>query len=215
MKTQTANFCNSSVVVYVFCCCLCLHRQQTFVILPSPQRLILKNLQKLNQSTENQFIEIIKTHQGILHKVCGMYRHDPDDKKDLFQEIVIQLWRALPKFRQESKISTWIYQIALNVAISDFRKESRRPKRVELSENLMNISDNIYDNSTEEQIKIMHHAIAQLSDIEKAIVMLYFEEKNNEEIADIVGITQNNVRVKMTRIREKLRVIVTNDKSIE
>lgn len=167
----------------------------------------------MNQSTENQFVEIIKTHQGILHKVCGMYRHDSDDRKDLFQEIVIQLWRALPNFRHESKISTWIYQISLNVAISDFRKESRRPIRVELSENLLNISDNIYDNSTEEQIKIMHHAIAQLSEIEKAIVMLYFEEKDNEEIAEIVGITQNNVRVKMTRIREKLRTIVSkNDK---
>ena len=182
-----------------------------FVILPISQRLIPKNLQKLNQSTENQFVEIIKTHQGILHKVCGMYRHDPDDKKDLFQEIVIQLWRAFPKFRQESKISTWIYQISLNVAISDFRKESRRPKRVELNENLLNISDNIYDNSTEEQIKVMHNAIAQLSEIEKAIVMLYFEEKDNEEIAEIVGITQNNVRVKMTRIREKLRMIVSEN----
>lgn len=165
----------------------------------------------MNKSTENQFVEIIKTHQGILHKVCGMYRHDHDNKKDLFQEIVIQLWRAFPKFRQESKISTWIYQIALNVAISDFRKESRSPQRVELSENLMNISDNIYDNSTEEQIEIMHHAIAQLSAIEKAIVMLYFEEKDNEEIAEIMGITQNNVRVKMTRIREKLRTIVAKN----
>lgn len=75
----------------------------------------------------------------------------------------------------------------------------------------MNISDNIYDNSTEEQIEIMHHAIAQLSAIEKAIVMLYFEEKDNEEIAEIVGITQNNVRVKMTRIREKLRTIVAKN----
>lgn len=140
-----------------------------------------------------------------------MYRHDLNDKKDLFQEIVIQLWRAFPKFRQESKISTWIYQIALNVAISDFRKENRRPKRVELSENLMNISDDIYDNSTEKQIEIMHHAIAQLSEIEKAIVMLYFEEKDNEEIAEIVGITQNNVRVKMTRIREKLRTMLVKN----
>jgi RNA polymerase sigma-70 factor, ECF subfamily len=159
----------------------------------------------LNQVLENQFVETIKLHQGIVHKVCGMYRHDPDDRKDLFQEIVIQLWRAFPKFRQESKISTWIYQIALNVAISDFRKESRRPQKVEISEVLMNISENDYDPETEERIQQMHLAIAQLSETEKAIVMLYFEEKSNEEIAEIVGITQNNVRVKMTRIREKLK----------
>jgi RNA polymerase sigma factor (sigma-70 family) len=159
----------------------------------------------------NQFIEIFKTHQGIVHKVCGTYRRDPDDRKDLFQEIVIQLWRAFPKFRQESKISTWIYQIALNVAISDFRKESRRPQRVELSENILNISDENYDNTTDEKLKVLYHAIAQLSEIEKAIVMLYFEEKDNEEIAEIVGITQNNVRVKMTRIREKLRLFVARE----
>lgn len=165
----------------------------------------------MNQSTENQFIEIIKTHQGIVHKVCGMYRRDPDDRKDLFQEIIIQLWRAFPKFRQESKISTWIYQIALNVAISDFRKESRRPQRIELSENILNISEEAYDNTTDEKIKTLHHAIAQLSEIEKAIIMLYFEEKDNEEIAEIMGITQNNVRVKMTRIREKLRTMLVKN----
>ncbi|MCU0467883.1 MAG: sigma-70 family RNA polymerase sigma factor [Arcicella sp.] len=142
-----------------------------------------------------------------------MYRHDPDDKKDLFQEIVIQLWRAFPKFRQESKISTWIYQIALNVAISDFRKESRKPKRAELSENLLNISDSIYDNTVEEQLKILHRAITQLSEIEKAILILYFEEKDNEEIAEIIGITQNNVRVKMTRIREKLKTLINDSMS--
>ncbi|MDZ7899711.1 MAG: sigma-70 family RNA polymerase sigma factor [Arcicella sp.] len=168
----------------------------------------------MNQSTENQFVEMIKLHQGIVHKVCGMYRHDPDDRKDLFQEIVIQLWRAFPKFRQESKISTWIYQIALNVAISDFRKESRRPQKVEFLEIFTNISDENYDPTTEEQIQQMHFAIAQLSEIEKAIVMLYFEEKSNEEIAEIVGITQNNVRVKMTRIREKLRLLI-NDRVSE
>jgi RNA polymerase sigma-70 factor, ECF subfamily len=159
----------------------------------------------LNQVLENQFVETIKLHQGIVHKVCGMYRHDPDDRKDLFQEIVIQLWRAFPKFRQESKISTWIYQIALNVAISDFRKQSRKPQNIEFTEVLMNISEDEYDSETEEKIQQMHFAIAQLSEIEKAIVMLYFEEKSNEEIAEIIGITQNNVRVKMTRIREKLK----------
>lgn len=159
----------------------------------------------MNQVLENQFVETIKLHQGIVHKVCGMYRHDPDDRKDLFQEIVIQLWRAFPKFRQESKISTWIYQIALNVAISDFRKQSRKSQNVEFTEILMNISEDEYDSETEEKIQQMHFAIAQLSEIEKAIVMLYFEEKSNEEIAEIIGITQNNVRVKMTRIREKLK----------
>nr|WP_323256121.1 sigma-70 family RNA polymerase sigma factor [Arcicella sp. DC25W] len=166
----------------------------------------------LNQIIENQFVELIKIHQGIVHKVCGMYRRDPDDRKDLFQEIVIQLWKAFPKFRQEAKVSTWIYQIALNVAISDFRKESRKPIRVELSETFANISDNQYDFSFEEKLKVLYQAIDQLSEVEKAIMMLYFEEKSNEEIAEIIGISQNNVRVKMTRIREKLRTLMANAK---
>lgn len=166
----------------------------------------------MNQIIENQFVELIKIHQGIVHKVCGMYRRDPDDRKDLFQEIVIQLWKAFPKFRQEAKVSTWIYQIALNVAISDFRKESRKPIRVELSETFANISDNQYDYSFEEKLKVLYQAIDQLSEIEKAIMMLYFEEKSNEEIAEIIGISQNNVRVKMTRIREKLRTLMANAK---
>lgn len=166
----------------------------------------------MSQIIENQFVELIKTHQGIVHKVCGMYRRDPDDRKDLFQEIVIQLWKAFPKFRQESKVSTWIYQIALNVAISDFRKESRKPIRVELSETFANISDNQYDYTFEEKLKVLYQAIDQLSEVEKAIMMLYFEEKSNEEIAEIIGISQNNVRVKMTRIREKLRTLMANAK---
>lgn len=166
----------------------------------------------MSQIIENQFVELIKIHQGIVHKVCGMYRRDPDDRKDLFQEIVIQLWKAFPKFRQEAKVSTWIYQIALNVAISDFRKESRKPIRVELSETFANISDNQYDYSFEEKLKVLYQAIDQLSEVEKAIMMLYFEEKSNEEIAEIIGISQNNVRVKMTRIREKLRTLMANAK---
>lgn len=164
----------------------------------------------MSQIIENQFVELIKIHQGIVHKVCGMYRRDPDDRKDLFQEIVIQLWKAFPKFRQEAKISTWIYQIALNVAISDFRKESRKPIRVALNETIANISDSQYDYSTEEKLQVLYKAIDQLSEVEKAIMMLYFEEKSNEEIAEIIGISQNNVRVKMTRIREKLRTLMTN-----
>ncbi|WP_044173455.1 RNA polymerase sigma factor [Flectobacillus major] len=157
---------------------------------------------------EKQFATYLKEHQGIVHKVCGMYRRDPDDKKDLFQEIVVQLWRAFPKFRHESKVSTWIYQIALNVAISDLRKESRKPSQTSIDEFSGQLADNEPDTELEEKLALLNRAIVELSDIEKAILMLYFEEKSNDEIAEIMGITINNVRVKMTRIREKLRVLM-------
>ena len=157
---------------------------------------------------EKQFATYLKEHQGIVHKVCGMYRRDPDDKKDLFQEIVVQLWWAFPKFRHESKVSTWIYQIALNVAISDLRKESRKPSQTSIDEFSGQLADNEPDTELEEKLALLNRAIVELSDIEKAILMLYFEEKSNDEIAEIMGITINNVRVKMTRIREKLRVLM-------
>jgi RNA polymerase sigma-70 factor (ECF subfamily) len=157
---------------------------------------------------EKQFATYLKEHQGIVHKVCGMYRRDPDDKKDLFQEIVVQLWRAFPKFRHESKVSTWIYQIALNVAISDLRKESRKPSQTSIDEFSGQLADNEPDTELEEKLALLNRAIVELSDIEKAILMLYFEEKSNDEIAEIMGITINNVRVKMTRIREKLRILM-------
>jgi RNA polymerase sigma-70 factor (ECF subfamily) len=167
----------------------------------------------LNKDIENQFVELINHHQGIVHKVCGMYRRDYNDRKDLFQEIVVQLWRAFPKFRAEAKVSTWIYQIALNVAISDFRKQSRKPINTTLSEGVFNVAEQQYDYEIDERLEVMYRAIDQLSEIEKAIIMLYFEEKQNDEIADIIGITQNNVRVKMTRIREKLRTMMVNSKN--
>ncbi len=158
----------------------------------------------MSESLEKQFVAYLNQHQRIIHKVCGMYRHDPDDKKDLFQEIVIQLWKAFPNFRQEAKVSTWIYQIALNVAISDFRKESRRPQKTSLDDLQIAIPSEP-EPDTAEKLQQLYKAIEALSAIEKALLMLYFEEKNNEEIAEIMGITPNNVRVKMTGIREKLK----------
>ncbi len=156
-------------------------------------------------SIEKQFVTALQAHQAIIHKICGMYCRDFDDRKDLFQEIVIQLWKAFPKFRQESKVSTWVYQIALNVAISDLRKIKRKPVAQSLDELNHDIPDWIPDSSQEEKLQLLYKAMEYLSSVEKALLMLYFEEKENEEIAEIMGITTNNVRVKMTRIREKLR----------
>jgi RNA polymerase sigma-70 factor (ECF subfamily) len=112
---------------------------------------------------------------------------------------------GISKFRHESKVSTWVYQIALNVAISDLRKIKRKPVSQSLDELHHDIPDWIPDSAQEEKLQLLYKAMEHLSSVEKALLMLYFEEKENEEIADIMGITANNVRVKMTRIREKLR----------
>lgn len=158
---------------------------------------------------EKRFISLINTHQGLIHKICIMYENDPDVRNDLFQEIVFQLWKSFPSFRGEAKITTWMYRIALNTAISGFRKQTRNVKTEDLKELHLNISDT-WEHDKEEDIQRLHWAIRQLSEIDRAMIMMALEEVPYEEIAETIGITQNNVRVRMNRIREKLKKLMDN-----
>lgn len=153
---------------------------------------------------EKEFLEILRTHRGILVKVCTMYCTDAESRRDLYQEIVLQLWKASSKFRAESKVSTWIYQIAVNTAITDFRRNRQKASLTSWADELNNLPD---DETNREQplTEWLQKAISTLSDTEKALLMLYFDNKTSEEIAEIMGITPVNVRVKMHRIQEKLR----------
>ncbi|HYI77227.1 MAG TPA: sigma-70 family RNA polymerase sigma factor [Chryseolinea sp.] len=156
---------------------------------------------------ETKFISLINDHQRLIHKVCIMYENDPEVRNDLFQEIVLQLWKSFASFRGESKISTWMYRIALNTAISGFRKQTRLIKTEDLRELHLNISDTGNDEHDENFLKLQW-AIRQLSEIERAMIMMALEEIPYEEIAETIGITQNNVRVRMNRIREKLKKLM-------
>ena len=156
---------------------------------------------------EQKFISLINEHQGLIHKVCIMYENDRDVRNDLFQEIVLQLWKSFASFRGESKISTWMYRIALNTAISGFRKNSRKVKTEDLRELHFNISEAAGDEQ-EEHVQKLQWAIRQLSEIERAMIMMALEEIPYEDIAETIGITQNNVRVRMNRIREKLKKLM-------
>lgn len=163
------------------------------------------NKQRVFINLEQQFVQTINQNQGILHKVCRIYCRNQEDHNGLFQEIVLQLWKAFPAFRNESKISTWMYRIALNTAISGLRK-----KKIQTTE-LENLSIQIEDKQAEnidEALKQLYKAIEYLSDIEKSIVLLYLEDKPYDEIAEITGITANYVAVKMNRIKEKLRTLL-------
>ncbi len=156
---------------------------------------------------EKEFVSLINEHQGLIHKVCLMYESDRDVRNDLFQEIVLQLWKSFGSFRGDAKITTWMYRIALNTAISGFRKQSRNVRTEGLKELHLNISDHWADDR-EEDLRRLHTAIRQLSEIERAMIMMALEEVSYEEIAETIGITQNNVRVRMNRIREKLKKIM-------
>jgi RNA polymerase sigma-70 factor, ECF subfamily len=158
---------------------------------------------------EKDFIRTIELHRGIIFKVCKIYCPTDADCDDLYQDIVAQLWKAWGGFRGESKISTWIYRIALNTAISGYRKQKRNPLKYSVDTEDISIAQ---EDSTrkKEDLEMLHLAISKLSDVEKAMIMLYLDEVPYEEIASIMGITQNNVRVKMLRIREKLKTIMDN-----
>ncbi|WP_165040877.1 RNA polymerase sigma factor [Dysgonomonas sp. ZJ709] len=151
---------------------------------------------------ENRFIEIIRKNERIIYKVCSFYFSDELPLSDLYQETVCNLWTAFPKFRNECTISTWIYRIALNTCVSGLRKETRQPKGMSASalyESLPAPED------MSEQIKEMYRLIHQLKTMEKAIVLLYLEEKSYQEIADITGLTVSNVATKLKRSKEKLK----------
>ena len=157
---------------------------------------------------EKQFEAQIKENELLIYKVCRMYGYTAADREDLFQEIVIQLWKAYPKFRGESKFSTWLYRVALNTAITGLRKkkdfiESREPAQLpeQVSE------DNL---AGEENLGQLYLAIDRLNQVEKAIVMLYLEDRSYEEMEDILGISQGTLRVKMNRIKDKLRELTKN-----
>lgn len=154
------------------------------------------------------FEVLINENNGIIWKICRMYQQDEDDQKDLYQEIVLQIWKTLPRFRGESKISTWIYRVALNMAISGFRKNKRQPGHERIDERVLTMADE-NDRNKQEMIKLLYRAIEKLSAIEKAMILLYLDQKPYNEIAEIMGITQNNLRVKMNRTREKLRNLMT------
>lgn len=157
---------------------------------------------------EKEFLQIITENQGIIHKVCSMYCNLEEDRRDLFQEILVQLWKSFPSFRNESKFTTWMYRVALNTAITSFKKELRQPDKSVLAYQNLQLADEFYDTRTEDQIKILNDAVARLTGIEKSIILLFLEDKKYEEIAEITGITQNYVRVKMNRIKKKLKMLM-------
>jgi RNA polymerase sigma-70 factor (ECF subfamily) len=163
-----------------------------------------------SRNTEKDFVKLINENQRLIHSVCMMFERDEENRKDLFQEIILQLWRGFHSYKGQAKITTWMYRIALNTAISSFRKASRIPISTDIDNLQFQIADNIESALRREQFQMLENAIKKLNEIEKAIMMLYLEDIPYEEIAETLGITQNNVRVKMNRIREKLKTLLTS-----
>lgn len=162
----------------------------------------------MDNQLEQTFVIQLRDNQNIIHKICRLYTSDGDAHKDLFQEITIQLWKAFPKFRGDSKFSTWAYRVALNTAITLYRKNSKSIQTSDYEKHSYFISQEDYNPEEEEQLKLMYRAVHQLNDVEKALIYMYLEEKDYTEIAETLGISEVNARVKMNRIKNKLKKIL-------
>ena len=162
----------------------------------------------MSKDIQHNFVELLEKHQNIVHKVCRLYTNNYDAHNDLFQEITIQLWKAYPKFRGDSKFSTWMYRVGLNTAITLYRKSKRSIKTQEFDTVQFKIKAEDYDDTEEQQLKLLYQAVHKLNDIEKALVFLYLEDKNYKEISETMGISEVNARVKMNRVKNKLRTIL-------
>ncbi len=153
---------------------------------------------------KTKFIKIIKEHEGIIYKITRVYTNNDEDQKDLYQEIVYQLWKSFESFKGNSKMSTWIYKVALNTSITHTKKEKKSGRKIELDFSIYQFI-NETDNVKEERLNILYKHIHELNIIEKGIILLYLEGKNYEEIANITGFTKTNVSTKLSRIKIKLK----------
>ena len=153
--------------------------------------------------SKEDFIGIIKENEGLIYKVARVYTNSREDEQDLYQEVVYQLWKCFGSFRNESKISTWMYRIALNTAIAYLNKEKRKGNQVPIDEGLLNKADTP-DTLMHERSEALFAQIKQLSEIEKGIILLYLEGKTYDEIAAITGFSTTNVGTRLGRIKQKL-----------
>jgi len=155
------------------------------------------------------FVLIVKKNEGLIYKITRVYTDTQEDQKDLYQEIVYQLWKSFDSFKGNSKISTWIYRIALNTAIGYLNKSKKKVSQVSLDFELLNPADES-DTVTEERLAILYNMIKQLNIIEKGLILLLLEGKSYDEIAVITGFSSSNVGTRLSRIKKKLKENIKN-----
>lgn len=160
----------------------------------------------MTAGTRAQFGELLERHRGIVLKVAGSYAWHPEDRADLAQEIAVQLWRAFPKYDPARSFSTWMYRIALNVAISFVRGDgARRAHAVPLDEELHDAGVDGADHETDQQLRLLRRCIDGLDPLNRALLLLYLEDRSHREIAEVLGISESNVATKLGRLRQRLR----------
>ncbi len=152
------------------------------------------------------FLAQLEANQGILYKVANAYCRDPEDRRDLVQDMTIQVWRSFERFDGRCKFSTWMYRIALNVAISFHRSEQARSRHLHHGEDhLMDVPDLTDPGPPSEDLAFLYRFIDDLPDLDKALLLLYLDDRSHSEIADILGLTATHVSTKIGRLKQRLR----------
>ena len=152
---------------------------------------------------EKEFLTMIEAQKRTIYKVCYIYANDQDDLNDLYQETVLNLWKSFPRYRGDSTLNTWVYRIAMNTCITFLRRSNTRPQTVPMTTNVASMAAE--DNETAGQLRELYRLISQLGKLERALILLWLEERSYEDIANILGITKTNVAVKLNRTKEKLK----------
>lgn len=156
-----------------------------------------------------KFLNFLNENTAVIRKVCRLYTDTPNDFNDYFQEVVLQLWKSFGSFRGDAKASTWVYRVALNVCLSQLKRRKRQVISTPIDANAtQHWAYTAYDTTEEEQIQQLYAAIRQLKEFDRAIIMLYLEEQSYDEIADILGISQSNVGVRINRIKKQLNQLI-------
>ena len=155
---------------------------------------------------DQEFTRLIRENKGIIHKVCNSYCADKDDRADLAQEIIYNLWKSFNSFNSEFKFSTWMYRIALNVAISFYRQEKKFRNHDPIMEGLIVFEEKPEDKTeVENNLLVLQLFINELKEIDRSVMLLYLDDKGYKEISEITGITESNVATKINRIKDKLK----------
>lgn len=153
---------------------------------------------------EEAFVQVIQQNEGIIFKITTVYTDNGVDQKDLYQDVVYQLWKSFDTFRNEAKISTWMYRVAMNTALTRIRKKKRKGNQVSIDKVILKQTEQ-YDSEFEDRLKQVYAHIQQLNVLEKGLMLLLLEGKKYEEIAEITGLTPSNVGTRISRIKQKLK----------
>jgi RNA polymerase sigma factor (sigma-70 family) len=160
----------------------------------------------LQQAQKDQFLYLIQQNKKLVFKVCNAYCHDEEDRKDLVQEVIMQLWRSFEKYDGRCKLSTWMYRIALNTAISHYRASRNRAQNtVSIHESLIDFADENEYGELDTNVKLLYSFINQFNELNKALMLLYLDNNSYKDIADVLGISETNVATKINRLKKQLK----------